>query len=89
MLKIYFERDAKELKEITRNQKLLDILSKSTEGRQIDASNISDTLTRLNETSSIKKVSIQVSRTSLWDNSYILGLIILCFSLEWYLRKNA
>ena len=85
--KIYVSSEHNELNDITTNIKLLRALSEKTNGSEIQRQKFSDWLTKMNQTGRVNSVSLQVKRTPLWDNFYILSLILFFFCLEWYWRK--
>lgn len=84
---LYIQSEFHELKDITTNRKLLTALSEKTKGSEVERSKFSDWLNKMNQSGRVNSVSLQVKKTPLWDNFYILSLILIFFSLEWYWRK--
>lgn len=85
--KLYIQSEYHELKDITPNTKLLKALSEKTQGSEVERNKFSNWLTKMNQSGRVNSVSLQVKKTPLWDNFYVLSLIILFFCLEWYWRK--
>ncbi|WDE96963.1 VWA domain-containing protein [Lentisphaera profundi] len=84
---LYVNQEHNELKDISTNLQLLNTLSEQTKGAQVLRSDFSDWLKKMNRTGRVHSVSLQVKNTPLWDNYFILCLILFFFCLEWYWRK--
>jgi hypothetical protein len=72
------------------NYEFLNSLAMGTGGRFFTYNNYSelfDVLNKLNSQSAKEKIN--VSEINLWSDEWLLGLTILIFSLEWFIRKRS
>jgi hypothetical protein len=66
-------------------------LSENTGGKFLDSGDFNALESVIKETVNIKAPESEISRQNrfnLWENRYVLGLIIILFSIEWVLRKR-
>jgi len=74
----------------TRNRNILNLVAASTRGKYYDIENSSSLIKLLaSNSNSMKKTIVIKSEYNLWQYEFTLILIILLFSLEWFLRKRA
>jgi hypothetical protein len=79
-----------EMVEPRMNYEFLSSLSAQTGGRFFPYNNYSELfglLNKLNKESAKEKIT--VSEINLWSNEWLLGLTILIFSIEWFIRKRS
>jgi hypothetical protein len=79
-----------ELVDPVMNYNLLNLIAKETGGKYYssdDYSNLIDDLSNKIQTAKSEKVI--TSEVSLWSDEWLLVIVILLFSLEWFLRKQS
>jgi len=64
-------------------------LSENTGGRIINAGAFNTIESVIRENRKTQETeNMRQNRFNLWENKYVLGLIIILFSIEWVLRKR-
>jgi len=77
-----------ELQQTTMNADMLQLLAKDTKGK-FYYNTVGDFFQRLQSISErSKKIDVETSQYQLWDNQYLLFILILLFSVEWIIRKQ-
>lgn len=83
------EKSNQEYSEITLNKSLLMSLSKVTQGKYYDVDNFESLNQDIKKSDfHFEKVSLQKKEIVLWNYPYILAIIILLLSVEWFIRKR-
>lgn len=73
------------------NQAALRELALNTRGTYISNENYNTVSSVISQTNNSQAADLSISRKSrfnLWENKYMLGLIIMLFSIEWVVRKR-
>ncbi|MBZ0204353.1 MAG: hypothetical protein K8I03_15165 [Ignavibacteria bacterium] len=81
-----------EFLETKTNSEQLRLLANNTGGRYLESNDFGNLNIVISETARIENSTTQTKRENrfnLWENKYILGLIILLFAAEWVLRKRS
>ncbi len=72
------------------NKRLLQLLSKTSNGKYFDIDNYKDVISKINRFNSSSQKEIPTTRTyDLLNLEWLLALVILLFGSEWFLRKRA
>lgn len=80
---------SKEQKDLNLNAANLQALAKASGGHYVALSSLSDLDPLLPESSNIEIPVLPPAVSELWDNGYMLGLLVLLLATEWLLRKKA
>lgn len=77
-----------ELDNPSANPEVLESLAQQTGGRVIPVEEFDDFLKQLVETGPPNLSLTKVTRTSLWDNWWLLTVFVVAMSVEWFVRKR-
>ena len=87
-IKILIESDTLEFEQINSSNQSLQKFATETQGKLISAEQLPALIKQLANQSQVSTISIPIKSQPIWDNNFILALIILSFCLEWYLRRR-